>query len=94
MTWDKIDNNQDIQAQRDKANAESKAKAIELDKKFNRVFNSDDGKVVFEHLYQQFVMNNDTPLDSKNVTYEAGYHAGESGVIKFIIHKISNATKR
>lgn len=73
--------------------AEHKQKQDELNQKFWRIFNSDDGKVVFEHLFQTFIMRNETPLDSANIEYEAGYHAGESGVVKYISQRMSNSQR-
>ena len=72
---------------------ELRVRQQELNNKFYRLFNTDDGKVVFQHLFDSFVMKNDTPLDAQNVEYEAGYHAGEAGVIKYISQRMSNSQR-
>lgn len=91
MSWDELEktkaNSKEAQEKRERLRADRN----ELAKKFNRVFSQGDGKEIFDHLFQLFVLNNDTPLDSKNVTYEAGYHAGEAGVIKYITSQITKA---
>jgi hypothetical protein len=94
MSWDEINKAGVVS---DEIKGQSKAKLayeVEIAKKYARIFESEDGKVVFEHLFKRFVMDNDTPLNSQNVTYEAGYHAGEAGLIKFITYQMTKAKVR
>jgi len=91
MSWSDIELAGKTKEERRKIAEDRKAKSEELSKKFSRAFNSDDGKVVFEHLFQRFVLDNDTPLNAPNPEYEAGYHNGEAGVIKYITHQITKA---
>lgn len=93
MSWDDIES-ADNRVEQIKRAKEQKARDVELAKKFNRVFTSEDGKVVFEYLFKRFVLDNETPLTATNIEYEAGYHAGEAGVIKFMSHQMSKATTR
>lgn len=94
MSWDKIDKAGTIGSEAKASSAAKIAADVELAKKYARLFDSEEGKIVFEHLFKRFVMDNDTPLNSPNVTYEAGYHAGEAGLIKFITHQITKAKVR
>ena len=91
MPWNDIESKSKPQIE--KLSKEHKAKLVELDKKFYRAFTSDDGKVVLDHLVNTFIMTNETQLDAKNIEYEAGYHAGEAGLVKYILKRISNATE-
>lgn len=81
-------NSKDIEKKREEKDAELKAIA----KKFKNVFDSGDGKEVFQFLFDRFLINNDTEINSPNVNYEAAYHNGEAGVIKFIISQINRAS--
>jgi len=91
MSWDEIDKAAVNTKAAKKHNAEKRSKAAELAKAYNRCFADDNGKKVIEDLHQRFIYNNDTPFNSSNANYEAAYHNGESGVIKFIINQINQA---
>lgn len=75
----------------DKAKAESRQKASDLAKTYNRLFNTEDGKRVLADLTAKMLYNNDTDFTSANVNYEAAYHNGEAGVVKHIINLIRKA---
>ena len=92
MSWNKID----------KASTETKSryaeeqrlKAIELAKAYNGCFSTPEGKKVLEDLTSRFIYGNDTPFESQIVNYEAAYHNGESGVVKYVINLIQQAKVR
>ena len=86
MSWDDINKAKELKS--DQGQIE---RARELAKSFSRTFESVEGKKVLEDLTQAFLMNNSTQLNAQNVNYEAAYHNGETGVIKYIIHKINQA---
>lgn len=72
--------------------AEDKKKQMQkLAQLHHRVFATDDGQELLAHLTNTYVLNNSTPLNSPNITYESGYHAGEAGVVQGIIHQIQRA---
>jgi len=88
MSW----NNLDIKnADAEKIAKESRSKQAELAKDYHRCFNTDEGKRVLQDLTQRFIYNNDTQLASPNINYEAAYHNGEKGVLKFIVHVMTSA---
>jgi hypothetical protein len=41
-----------------------------------------------QDLMTRFIIDNSTPLNSPNVNYEAAYHNGEAGVVRFILNQI------
>lgn len=88
MSWDALEVDQE---KANKTKAEIRERQTELAKAYNRCFSTDDGLKVLEDLSRRFIMDNDTPLSSANINYEAAYHNGESGVIKFIVHLIKRA---
>jgi hypothetical protein len=90
MSWDQLDVNKE---QADKAKAKIRERQVELAKAYHRCFATDDGFKVIEDLTKRFIMDNDTPFNATNVNYEAAYHNGETGVVKFIMHLISQAEK-
>lgn len=94
MSWSELDLTKEKVREQVEARRQAEEAAIELAKKFYRVFNSDDGKVVFQHLYQRFVTDNNTPFSSENINYEAAYHNGEAGLIKYMANQISKATQQ
>jgi len=94
MSWSELDLTEEKVREQVEALKQSEEAAFELAKKFYRVFNSDDGKVVFQHLYQRFVTDNHTPFSSENINYEAAYHNGEAGLIKYMANQISKATQQ
>ena len=91
MSWEEIDKASVDTGASSKHNAEKRAQAAELAKAYNRCFGSDDGKRVLSDLTARFIYNNDTPFASENVNYEAAYHNGESGVVKFVINQRQQA---
>lgn len=93
MSWKDLEQTGKQTSEAKKKAKEQAQKEAELSKKFYRVFSSDDGKVVFDHLFRKFVLENDTPLNAQNIEYEAGYHAGEAGAIKYLTHRMSQATQ-
>lgn len=70
---------------------EQKQKASDLAKHYHRCFKTDAGQKVLEDLTNRFIMLNDTDIDAKNVTYEAGFHNGEGSTVKHIILMIQQA---
>ncbi len=92
MSWDKIDNAK-VEAE-SKYAEEQKIKSIELAKAYSGCFSTPEGKRVLEDLTSRFIYNNDTPFESQNVDYEAAYHNGESGVVKYVINLIQQAKVR
>jgi hypothetical protein len=90
MSWDQFDVDQESAT---RSKAQIKEKRIELAKAYHRCFSTEDGFKVVEDLSRRFIMDNDTPLTAQNVNYEAAYHNGESGVVKFIVQLISQAEK-
>jgi hypothetical protein len=79
MSWNSLNKPQDKVVSR-----ELEAR-LELQRQFTRCFSSEDGEKVLQHLSNKFIYNNNTPLESANITYVAGYKNGESGAIKYII---------
>ncbi len=75
----------------ERVKAEKHAAAIALAKNYNRCFATPEGQKVIEHLSATFLINNDTSLDAKNVNYEAAYHNGEAGAVRYILAQISKA---
>tara|TARA_R110000868_G_scaffold62726_5_gene189442 strand:+ start:1216 stop:1491 length:276 start_codon:yes stop_codon:yes gene_type:complete len=88
MSWDKLEIDQE---KANKSKAEIRERQVELAKAYHRCFSTDDGLKVLEDLSRKFIMDNDTPLNSTNINYEAAYHNGEAGVIKLIVHFIKRA---
>lgn len=87
MGWDKLT----TENKSKQAAEEQRLKALALAQKCHRVFSTDDGQELLAHLTNHFVIHNDTPINSPNITYEAGYHAGEAGVVRYIIHQMQRA---
>jgi len=58
---------------------------------FKRTFGSDDGKKVIDYLVQNLIYDNETPPDSLNIEYVAGYKDGEAGAVKLIIKMMTAA---
>ena len=73
---------------------EQRIKTIELARAYNGCFSTPEGKKVLEDLTSRFIYSNDTPFESQNVNYEAAYHNGESGVVKYVINLIQQAKVR
>jgi hypothetical protein len=90
MSWEQLEVNQKDAEQK---KAEIREKQVELAKAYKRCFSTDDGFKVLEDLLNRFVMDNGTDFNSQNIEYEAAYHNGEAGVVKFIIHLTKQAEK-
>ena len=88
MSWEGLEVDQE---KAKKSKAEIRERQVELGKSYNRCFGTEDGIKVLEDLKRRFLMDNDTPLNAQNVGYEAAYHNGESGVIKYVVHIIKRA---
>ena len=86
MTWSELESND-----KDKLAKAQQEKLATIAQAYHHTFTTDMGKKVLDHLMQNYVMGNDTPLDAKNVTYEAGYHAGEAGIVKMILNQLQRA---
>tara|TARA_R110002096_G_scaffold75938_2_gene179407 strand:+ start:3496 stop:3780 length:285 start_codon:yes stop_codon:yes gene_type:complete len=91
MSWDTINKGNFNAGNAKKANDEARRKAAELAKAYNRCFATDDGKRVLADLTQRFIFQNTTPFGSENPNYEAAYHNGESGIVKFLINQVQQA---
>jgi len=87
MGWDSLTTENPSKKQLE----EQRLKALALAQQCHRVFSTDDGQEFLAHLTNHFVIHNETPLNSPNITYESGYHAGEAGVVKYIIHQMTRA---
>jgi hypothetical protein len=91
MSWKDIDKASLNKEASSQYTEEQRIKAIELARAYNVVFSSTEGKRVLEDLTARFIYNNDTPFTSQNVNYEAAYHNGESGLVKYVINQIQQA---
>lgn len=85
MSWD------DLEAKTPDAVKQTREKQASLAKNYHACFTTNAGKVVLDHLVQSFIMTNDTPFNSPNVEFEAGYHAGEAGLVKMILNQLKKA---
>jgi hypothetical protein len=90
VTWDNLDGLMDEEEAK-KANAEKRREQAELAQAYHRVFEGPDGERVLQDLTTRFVWENNTSLGSQNIEYEAAYHNGEGGVVKYIANQISQA---
>lgn len=90
MSWDQLEIDQE---ESNKRKAEIREKQVELAKAYNRCFSTEDGFKVLEDLTNRFIIDNNTPLNAENIEYEAAYHNGEGGVVKFILHLIKQAER-
>lgn len=91
MSWEEIDGASVDTEGAKKQLKNRQAEAAELAKAYSRCFDSNEGKKVFADLNQRFIYNNDTSFGSSNINYEAAYHNGEAGVVKFILNQINQA---
>lgn len=89
--WDDINKTAVNKEEAELAQKKALQAAAELAQAYSRCFNTKDGERVMTDLTNRFIMSNDMALDVKNPEYEAGYHNGESGVIKLIIHQLTQA---
>jgi len=96
MGWSDIEGTglsaEEREAEAKRINALRKQEIIDMAKTYHRLFTSEDGLRVMEHLTNTFIFNNATPLNAPNPTFESGYHSGESGVVQFIVQQIQKAT--
>mgnify|MGYP000209036630 CR=1 FL=1 len=90
MTWENIDHLSDSKAAKKQAELR-KRNANDLAKAYHRVFTTDDGARILSDLTKRFVYDNDTSFGAENINYEAAYHNGEAGVIKFLINQMRQA---
>jgi hypothetical protein len=90
MSWDDLEVNESKAKEAQSAIRERQA---ELAKAYNRCFGTDDGIRVMEDMTKRFLLENDTSLAAQNINYEAAYHNGESGVMRYIVHQIQQAEK-
>ncbi len=91
MSWSDI---KKAEMSSEEANAQGKerqADAAALAKCYAAVFRTEQGKKVLADLTNRYIMNNDTPLNATNITYEAGYRNGEAGIVKYLIHQMNIA---
>ena len=70
---------------------ERKDEQRNIAKNYHACFASPTGQKVIEHLMNTYVIHNSTELNATNIVYEAGYHAGEAGVVKAILNLIQKA---
>jgi len=88
MSWEELDK---TQKQGSKQAKEAREAAATLAKNYAICFGTEQGKYVLQHLVNEFVMGSDTSFSSQNINYEAAYHNGESGAIKYILNQIKRA---
>ena len=88
MTWTDLD---EMGSGKEEYTAQARQKQIDLAKLYHRVFRTEDGLKVLEHLTTRYVINNTTSFNSPNIEYEAGYHAGEAGIVRMILQNITVA---
>jgi hypothetical protein len=90
MSWSEINHSADPAVAKKQADIR-KQNASDLAKSYHRVFTTDDGQRILSDLTRRFVYDNDTSFGSANIDYEAAYHNGEAGVIKFLINQMKQA---
>jgi hypothetical protein len=93
MSWEQLDASRiDPEARERQANKQREDMEA-LTKAYYRCFSTEDGIKVMEDLSKKFIMGNDTPFDASNIEYQAAYHNGETGVVKFMIEQINRSSK-
>jgi len=90
MSWDDLVVNEEKARE---AQSAIRQKQAELAKAYSRCFSTDDGIKVLEDMSKRFLLENDTSLAAQNINYEAAYHNGESGVMRYVVHQIQQAEK-
>lgn len=90
MSWSEINQSADPDVAKKQAGVR-KQNAVDLAKSYHRVFTTDDGQRILSDLTKRFVYENDTSFGSENIDYEAAYHNGEAGVIKFVINQMKHS---
>ena len=88
MAWEELNVDKlDSKAAQEKAGE----KYNNLVKNYHGCFKSEAGQKVIEHLMNTYVINNTIDRNAQNITFEAGYAAGESGVVRAILALIQKA---
>jgi len=90
MSWSEINQSADPDVAKKQADVR-KQNVVDLAKSYHRVFTTDDGQRILSDLTKRFVYENDTSFGSENIDYEAAYHNGEAGVIKFVINQMKHS---
>ena len=90
MSWSNIDQLADPEVAKKQAGIR-RQNAADLAKAYHRVFTTEDGARILADLTRRFVYDNDTSFGAENINYEAAYHNGEAGVIKFLINQMKQA---
>ena len=90
MSWSEINQSADPDVAKKQADVH-KQNVVDLAKSYHRVFTTDDGQRILSDLTKRFVYENDTSFGSENIDYEAAYHNGEAGVIKFVINQMKHS---
>lgn len=85
MSWD------DLEAKTPSGVKEAREKQAAIAKQYHACFTSDAGKAVLDHLVNIYIMGNETAFNSPNIEFEAGYHAGEAGIVKMILNQMKRA---
>jgi hypothetical protein len=80
MSWDDLEVNEDKARE---AQSAIRERQVELA----------NGQKVLEDMTKRFLLENDTSLAAQNINYEAAYHNGEAGVMRYIVHQIQQAEK-
>ena len=88
MGWDNLSGDNSQVGEAAQAQKLSMQKLAQL---HHRVFSTQDGEELLAYLTNTYLINNSTPLNAPNITYESGYHDGEAGVVRAIIHQINRA---
>ena len=90
MSWNDVETKLDPKLAKKELD-EHREKQASLAQSYSRTFTSQDGERILADLTKRFVYENDTSFGSGNINYEAAYHNGEAGVIKFIINQMKQA---
>lgn len=93
MTWNEIDSAKVTEAEAHEHQKKRQQELADLARAYRRCLTTEDGQKVLADLSQRFIMGNDTEFNSPNIDYEAAYHNGESGAVKYIIHQVTIAEK-
>ena len=85
MSWENLNaDNTELTHEQELAREQDLA----LAKAYKRLFTTEDGVKVLNDLNQRFIYNNNTSLEASNPNYEAAYHNGESGAVKYCHNKM------
>ena len=88
MSWNDLDLNN---PKNNESLEKRKEEQRNIAKIYHTCFTSPAGQKVMEHLMNTYVIHNATSLTAINIEYEAGYHAGEGGLVKAILNLIQKA---